>query len=439
MINTYVSHLACPLCSSRYALESVTYTCPQCGPAGTLEMVYDFARMKAETGITPATISGRTKISDLNMWRYRPLLPVLEDQHIPPMGVGWTPLVYAPRLAKTLNLREVWVKDDGRNPTASLKDRASAMVVARAAQIDAPVVTTASSGNAAAALAGVCASAGRKAVIFVPASAPQAKITQLRVYGATVFLVQGSYDDAFDLSVKAAEEFGWYCRNTGMNPYTTEGKKTASLEIAEQLGWQAPDVLLVPTGDGNILAGQYKAFADLEALGWISRLPRIIGVQAEGSASLVHAWERNTPPEQMQIEPAETVADSISVGLPRDRVKAMRAVRATNGAFISVSDQAILDAIPDLARQTGVFAEPAGSTALAGLYAAKAKGLISASDRVVLLVCGNGLKDIKGAMRSLESEPGEPLANADKSIGSATPVAPSMDAVRRVVRDLGLM
>jgi len=426
-----LSHLQCPICGSRYDVNAVTYNCPKCGQAGTLEMIFDLERIKAQ--VTPAQISAQTAPRDYTMWRYRPLLPVQDAAFIPPLFVGWTPLVHAPRLAQRVGVRDVYVKEEGRNPTASLKDRASAMAVARAMEINAPIVTTASSGNAAAALAGVCASANRQAVIFVPASAPQAKVTQLLVYGATVFLVQGSYDDAFDLSVQAAEEFGWYCRNTGINPYTTEGKKTAALEVAEQLGWHAPDVVLVPTGDGNILAGQYKGYADLTALGWIEKVPRLIGVQAEGSASLVHAWEQNIAPENMTIERAETVADSISVGLPRDRVKAMRAVRSTGGAFISVSDDAILAAIPDLARQSGVFAEPAGSTALAGLYTAREKGLIGADERVVLMVCGNGLKDIPGAIRSLGHSPA-----AEKHVGTATAVAPSIAEVRRAVSDLGL-
>jgi threonine synthase len=425
-MNSFVLHTQCPICDLCFDLDDVAYTCPACGPAGTLDIVYDIPKLRA--AITPQQISAQTAPSQLNMWRYRPLLPVVDDAFIPPLPVGWTPLIPAERLAKKLGVRELWLKDDGRNPTASLKDRASAMVVARANETGASVITTASSGNAAAALAGLCASAEKKAVIFVPASAPQAKITQLLVYGATVFLVQGTYDDAFDLSVDAASEFGWYCRNTAMNPFTTEGKKTAALEIAEQLGWQAPDVVIASVGDGNIIAGQYKGFADLHALGWIDKMPRLIGVQAEGSANLVHAWAHRLNPTLMKRGPSETIADSISVGLPRDRVKAMRAVRATDGLFLSVPDSAILAAIPELARSAGVFAEPAASTALAGLHKAITEGVVGPEDRVVLLITGHGLKDIPGAIRSLETE-----------TKAAYPIAPSLDAVRRVVDQLGLV
>jgi threonine synthase len=296
--------------------------------------------------------------------------------------------------------------------------------VARALEIGAEVVTTASTGNAAAALAGLCASAGLKAVIFVPATAPEAKIAQLLVYGATVFLVQGSYDDAFELCVQSAEEYGWYCRNTGMNPFTTEGKKTAAYEIVEQLGWQAPDVLIVGVGDGSIIGAQYKGFEDLLAMGWIKKMPRLIGVQAEGSSSLVRAWISGQDPALMAPGPAETVADSISASLPRDRVKAMRAVRQTGGAYVSVSDEAILAAIPELAQQTGVFAEPAAAATLAGLRQAQLEGAIAPNERVVLLVTGSGLKDIRSAMRS---------------VGTAHQVGATMADVRNLIDQLDVV
>jgi threonine synthase len=384
-------------------------------------MVYDTAKINADS--SPRQISAKIAPNQQNMWRYRPLLPVLAEEHLPTLPVGYTPLIPAPKLAKALGLRQLWLKDDGRNPTASHKDRASAMVVARANEIGAEVITTASSGNAAAALAGLCASAGKKAIIFVPASAPQAKIAQLLIYGATVFLVQGSYDQAFDLSVQAAQHYGWYCRNTGMNPYTTEGKKTAALEIAEQLGWQAPDVLVVSVGDGNIIAGQHKGFTDLYNLGWVSQVPKMIGVQAAGSQALVSAWQAGLDPAQMPAGPAETIADSISVGLPRDRVKAMQAVRQSGGAFFAVPDHDILAAIPEIARATGVFVEPACAAGLAGLKLALASGAVSADDNVVLLVTGNGLKDIRGAISSLEQG----------GLNTPHPIAPTLEAVAQAL------
>lgn len=415
----FVSHTQCTICGTHYALDEVQYTCPTCGPAGTLDIQYDFERLRAS--FTPDHVA---RLGVATMWRYGPLLPVTEQKNIPPLPVGWTPLIEAPRLAELLSVTSLWIKDDGRNPTASLKDRASAMAVARAMQIDAPVVTTASTGNAAAALAGVCASAGKKAVIFVPATAPEAKIAQMLVFGATVFAVQGTYDDAFDLCLQTAEEYGWYCRNTGMNPFTTEGKKTAAFEIVEQLGWRAPDVVVVSVGDGSIIGAQHKGFSDLLSMGWIDRIPRLIGVQAEGSSALVRAWREGQDAATMKPAPADTVADSISAGLPRDRVKALRAVRESGGQFVSVHDSAILAAIPELARLTGVFAEPAAAATLAGLRQARLEGAIRPGERVVLLITGSGLKDIRSAMRS---------------VGTAHPVENSMDSVRRLVDKLALV
>jgi threonine synthase len=291
------------------------------------------------------------------------------------------------------------------------------------------VVTTASTGNAAAALSGLCASISQENVIFVPRTAPEAKIAQLLVFGAEVMLVDGTYDQAFDLCLQAAPEFGWYNRNTGYNPYMSEGKKTVSYEICEQLAhgeglaggsqrWQAPDVILVPVGDGCIIGGVHKGFLDLLALGWIEQMPRIIGVQADGSSPLVDAWERGIAPWDMEPVDAHSVADSIVAGLPRDRIKALRAVRDSKGAFLRVSDEQIMAAIPALAQGCGVFAEPAAAAAYAGLVEAVGKGLVQADDRVVVLATGSGLKDIATAIRSV-SQP---------SI-----IEPNLDAVRQAV------
>jgi threonine synthase len=298
------------------------------------------------------------------------------------------------------------VKDDGRNPTASLKDRASALVVAKAQSKGRSVITTASTGNAAAALAGLAASVRMSAIIFVPATAPEAKVIQLLVYGAHVLLVNGTYDDAFELCLKASCEYGWYCRNTGYNPYTAEGKKTVAYEICEQFSgvpgqFQSPDCIIVSVGDGNIIGGVYKGLSDLFSAGLIDRIPRLIGVQAEGSAAMYNAWKAGEDPARMQPIHASTVADSISAGLPRDRVRAMNAVKGTKGAFLTVSDQEILAAIPTLAQDVGVFAEPAASAAYAGLVKARESGLLGAEERVVVLITGNGLKDVTSARKAL--------------------------------------
>jgi threonine synthase len=271
------------------------------------------------------------------------------------------------------------------------------------------IITTASTGNAAAALSGLCASVGQSNVIFVPQTAPQAKIAQLLVFGSRVILVNGTYDDAFELCLQASKEYGWYNRNTGYNPYMCEGKKTAAYEICEQLDWDAPDRIFVSVGDGCIIGGLHKGLKDLMALGWIDRMPKLMGIQAAGSNYLYEAWKNN---EDVLTKPpinAQTVADSISAGLPRDRIKALTAVKETGGAYISISDHDILRAIPELARGAGVFAEPAGAAAYAGLVTAVDQGLVSGDETIVVLNTGNGLKDVAGAMQAVDLAGSKPF------------------------------
>lgn len=411
-----VTGLRCVICGKVYQPNEVRYVCPDHGNEGILDVQYDYDAIRAEVGEQLPDARG-------GMFAYRPFLPVAEDVSTPPLVVGGTPLQEAPRLAQTAGVAELWLKDDGRNPTGSLKDRASAVAIMKAKELGAEIVTTASTGNAAAALAGLAASVGQKTVIFVPKSAPAAKIAQLLVYGATVLLVDGTYDDAFDLCLEATEKFGWYCRNTGYNPYMAEGKKTVTFELYSQLIQQrattAPPIthLFVSVGDGCIISGVYKGVKDLVAAGYLPELPKIIGVQAEGSAFLHDAWANN---EDVLTKPpiaANTVADSISAGLPRDRIKAETAVRQTKGAFLTVTDEQILAAIPALAQGSGIFAEPASAATYAGFLKAAKTGLIGPESRVALIHTGNGLKDVQSAM---------------KSVGEAVIVPPEITAVEQI-------
>ena len=400
----HVTGFVCVICGESYGLDEVEYVCPRHGNEGILDVRYDYELVGSR--LSPESLQ---KSAEPTMWRYRLLLPVSPDAEVPPLTVGGTPLYDAPRLAARLGLGRVWVKDEGRQPTASLKDRASAMALVKAREVDATVVTTASTGNAAAALSGLAASIGQENVIFVPASAPQAKIAQLLAYGSTVALVDGTYGDAFELCMAAASEYGWYNRNTGFNPYMTEGKKTAGLEILEQLGWNPPDAIFLSVGDGSIIGGVHKAMKDALALGWIGESPRIYGIQAAGSDYMVQAFESG---EDVLTKPpisADTAADSISADLPRDRIKAMAAVMETDGAYLRVSDDDILGAIPVLARGSGVFAEPAAAAAYAGLVAAAERGLVGPSDRVVVLSTGSGLKDVAAAMDAVAAAGTEPI------------------------------
>ena len=392
-----VKELRCVIGDCRFALDEVRYTCPAHGEAGTLDILYDYAALRAALDRDALAAS-----RDNNCWRYKALLPLAPESIVPPLHVGWTPLYESPRIAQRLGLRRVWVKDDGANPTGSLKDRASALVLSRALEQGLRTVATASTGNAAAALAGLGASLPAvEIVIFVPAAAPPAKIAQLLVYGAAVLLIEGSYDEAFDLCLRTCAAQGWYSRNTGVNPFTTEGKKTVALEIAEQLNWRAPDVVAVSVGDGSIISGIYKGFSDLLELGWIETMPRLLGVQAEGSAVLAKAFGAGLAAGEIQREAASTIADSIAAELPRDRAKALRAVRRTGGQFITVSDAAIRAAIPEFAQLSGVFAEPAAAAAYAGARQAAHDGILTSADELCIVSTGNGLKDVARARESV--------------------------------------
>ncbi len=396
--------LSCLLCERLYQTDEVDYVCPDHRGAATLSVVYDYEYLAGL--ISPDQIAADP---DPSIWRYRRLLPVRPDAVPPPLQVGGTPLLRGKVLERELGVR-LWVKDEGRQPTASLKDRASALAVLKARERGAGIITTASTGNAGAALAALCAASEYPSVIFVPATAPQPKVAQLLSFGATVVLVRGSYHQAFDLCLWASDQYGWYNRNTGYNPYMTEGKKTVSYEIWEQLGHRVPDVVVVSVGDGCIIGGVHKGFEDLRRLGWTDRVPRLIGAQAAGSAYMVEAWKRG---EDLTVKPpirAETVADSISADLPRDRFKAMAAVTGTHGAFVEVSDTQILMAIITLGQRLGVFAEPAAAASLAGLQEARKQGLVEEGERVVVISTGNGLKDIDAAMRAVAESGEGPLA-----------------------------
>ena len=336
------------------------------------------------------------------MWRYRPLLPVEPDSPPPPLRVGWSPLYPAPRLAAELGLKTLWLKDDGQNPTASLKDRASALAVVKAREAGARVVACSSTGNAASSLAGSAAAAGLKAYIFVPSRAPKGKVAQLKIFGAIVISVEGSYEETFELSRAAIGRWGWYNRNAAVNPYLSEGKKTVALEILEQLGWHSPDYIALSVGDGCTIAGVWKGLKDLRALGFLDRLPRLISVQAEGCCPLNRALQAGRPWTPME---ENTLADSIAVGVPRNPDKALNAVRESGGVAVNVSDQEILEAMALMGRTQGVFGEPAGAAGTAGVRKALELGLISPDASVVSIVTGNGLKDVANGIRAA----GEPL------------------------------
>lgn len=402
-----IERLVCVKCGAEHEPRPGLYTCPDCGTEGILDVVYDYDEAAARL-----TRERLAVCPEPSMWRYLPLLPVPRSAELPRPRTGWTPLYHTPGL---LGLDRLHIKDDSRNPTASLKDRATAVALARARAEGVTAVAAASTGNAGCSLAGFAAAERIPCYIFVPKTAPAPKVAQLLVFGATVFMVDGSYDDAFDLATQAIERFGWYNRCCAVNPYLVEGKKTVALEICEQLDFEPPDKVFVPVGDGCIMSGTYKGFAEFQRLGLIDRMPELVGVQAEGASAVKDTFESGG---ELVVCEACTCADSIAVGHPRNWRKAVRGVGASGGRMMSVSDEEIVSAISELAGATGIFGEPAGVTAFAGLRKAVAAGDVSPDETVVVLMTGSGLKDTATAMRSV----GEPVR-----------IGASLDEVERAV------
>lgn len=387
MISDYIG-LKCVSCGENSSQDHFHYTCKSCGE--NLDVIYDYSSIN--NNWSKDELRDNTNRS---IWRFLPLLPVKEKPENTSIQIGGTPLVESNQLAKELGVKNIWLKDDTRNPSGSLKDRATEVGIRHAKELGYKTMVAASTGNAAASLACLSAVHKMEAIIFAPSSAPPAKLTQILQYGAKLFPVDGSYDDAFDLAADVVKETAWYSRSTGINPILSEGKKTVALEIAEQLNWEMPDQVFVPVGDGCIIGGVYKGFYDLFQLGWIDKIPKIIAVQAEGSSAIVDALGTG------KISPvkAETIADSISVDLPRDGLKALRAVTDSGGYGQKVTDDKILDAQHILAKSTGLFAEPAAATGFAGLIQAAKNGKISSDETAVVLVTGTGLKDINSAQQ----------------------------------------
>lgn len=401
-----VAGLKCLVCGTVFPHGNL-FTCQKCGPEGILDVQYDYSGLDWKSGAPDPAAPG--------IWRYRELLPVSPDLHLPHLQIGATPVYDLPRLARHVGIRKLFLKDDGRNPTNSFKDRASAVGVMKALEFGFNTVACASTGNAASSLAGLSAAVGLRSYIFVPERAPEPKITQLLIFGATVFRVKGSYEQAFDLSTQACEQFGWYNRNSGTNPYLVEGKKTAGLEIAEQSGKNMPDWVVVSVGDGCTIGGIGKGLQEMKRLGVIGRVPRLLGVQAEGARPIVEVFMSG---KDLVPSGAETIADSIAVGTPRNWRRAIHQVRESHGEMIAVPDDEILEAMRLTARLGGVFGEPAGIAGLAGLKKAVSQKIIGANESALVVVTGNGLKDIQAARRAA---------------GSENLVEPNLDAVAEVL------
>jgi threonine synthase len=407
--------LRCVECGKLYPEGEVLYTCPACGdkePWGILDVEYDYERQARTFN------KDWLQRAEHSIWRYLPILPIGDGARLPTLQCGWTPVMELPKIAKRWGIANFFVKDDGRLPTGSFKDRASCVGATRAVELGYDTITCSSTGNAASSLAGFSANLGLKAYIFVPAHAPEAKVAQLRIFKSNVLLVEGTYDEAYYLCQDAAKTFGWYNRNCAINPVLIEGKKTSGLEAAEQLAARIPDWVSVAVGDGCTIAGIWKGFVEMKRFGVIDKLPRLLGVQAAGAQPIYEAWQAGD--EKLRPRRAETLADSIAVGRPRNQTKALRAIRASGGAMVSVEDEEILSAMYELAQHTGIFGEPAGVTGVAGLLRAIGNGTVKPNETVLHVLSGSGLKDVRSAMRACPE---------------ARRIGVSLDDVRRVVAE----
>ena len=391
----------CTDCGKEYNENEVKYLCPACAekntpelpPKGVLKAIYDYKKISLSE-------DSKNLFKKLKQHDFIDILPIQSLQNLPKLRVGKTPL-YSYFASKNEAYKlpfNLHLKDDSGNPTFSFKDRASYIVSAYAKEKGYETIVAASTGNAGSSLAGICASQGQKAIILVPEAAPIAKLTQILMYGAKIIPVKGTYDNAFDLSIEATEKFGWYNRNTAFNPHTIEGKKTVSYEIFDQLGEKIPDRIFVPVGDGAIISGVYKGFDDLLKLGIIDKMPIIVAVQSEKSDNI----SRNLNNDNFEVKASNTIADSISVDIPRNFYMTKQFIKNYDGEFLTVSDSEIIQASGELAKNTGIFTEPAAATAFAGLLSYQKNNKIPDNSDNVVLLTGSGLKDLKSVQSILK-------------------------------------
>jgi len=379
----------CTNCGRVHETSEIMYLCPNCEktnttdqpPKGVLKVVYEYDKLPKD-------------FDKLAERQFIDLLPIREIESMPNLQVGNTPL-YEYGFQRYGEEVTLFIKDDSQNPTYSFKDRASALVSAFAKEREIDTIVAASTGNAGSSLAGICAAQQQKAIIYVPKSAPIAKLTQIKMYGAELVAVDGNYDKAFDLSIQATKENGWYNRNTAFNPMTIEGKKTVSYEIYQQLEGDLPDRIFVPVGDGVIISGVYKGFEDLLKIGIIDKMPVIVAVQAEGSSNLID----NIKTDNFICKPSETVADSISVDIPRNFYMARDFINQYNGEILEVTDEQILNASKALSESTGLFAEPAAAAAFAGFMVYLNEDIAEHESTNLVLLTGSGLKDLAAVQK----------------------------------------
>ena len=386
----------CFRCKKEFSVKQIEnnfyYLCPNCGKAernkpleGVLTVEYEYENLKKKL-----SRNDFLKLPPGKFWLYPELWP-LNFKNIPEDKLNRLALPTNQLFKYKIEGKELWVQDETRNPTLSYKDRASSLVVLKAIELGIKEISAASTGNAGSSLAGICARLGLRSRIYVPKNIPPEKQVQIEAYGAQLKIVEGDYDKAFDGCLEDSKMNNWYNRNTAYNPLTIEGKKSAAYDIFISSNGNIPDVIFVPVGDGVIISGIFKGFKELLILGWINKLPKLIAVQAKGSDALVRYLETG----KFEYKPANTIADSISAGAPRNLYMSADAVNETNGFAIAVTDDEILSAQKEFIKQTGILCEPSSASVYAAYKKLMAENRINTSDKILLLITGNGLKDIK--------------------------------------------
>jgi threonine synthase len=413
-----ITGLACRNCGLTQPL-ALAYVCPAC--FGPLEVAYDYAVVAAT--LTREAVAERAP----GIWRYVELLPV-DAAPARSLAVGSTPLIAADRLAPTLGLERLWIKDDTRNPSLSFKDRPAAIAAERAVEFGVPALACASTGNLAGATAAAAAAVGLPAYVFIPADLEQAKVDHALAYGATVVPIDGTYDDVNRLCLEVADETGWGFVNINLRPFYAEGSKTLAYEIAESLGWRSPDVVVAPVASGAMFTRVARGFEELAELGLIERRPiRFVGGQAAGCAPVATAFERGSDVVEPVREP-DTIVRSLAIGNPADGRYAVELARASGGSVEAIADEVTAGAIRDVARLEGIYPETAGGVTLATVAAARRRGVIGDGDEVVALLTGNGLKTPDARSLGLDAGPLDGGRARPGEPGLAPVLRPSLSA-----------
>jgi threonine synthase len=381
---SFLTHLECGLCGTRQDPDRLWNLCPECGKP--LLARYDLEATRQ--ALRREEIAGR----EATLWRYRELLPVRDPRYVLCLGEGWTPLVHAERLGRELGFAGLYLKDEGLNPTASFKARGLAVAVSRASELGVEIVSIPSAGNAAGAMSAYAALAGMEAHVFMPQDVPPLFVAECRALGAEVTLIDGLITDCGRVAAEGVRRFGRFDISTLKEPYRIEGKKTMGYELAEQMGWTLPDVIIYPTGGGTGLIGMWKAFDEMEQLGWIGpERPRMVTVQSEGCAPMVRAF--HVGQEFAEVwEGAATLADGLRVPAAVGDFLILRALRESNGTAVAVADERMIEAANLIGRSQGIFCCPEGGATLAAFQDLRSQGWIGGDETVVLFNTGSGLK-----------------------------------------------